>query len=190
MAPPRERSARPVIPAFNGGIGRWLRGGVVGLSATALATAGHALEGGPAPVVPVVAVLAVLAVLLSVTLSRARWSLPALLVLMAAAQLLFHLALAGQAQAAESVSWSMLAAHSIAAFLTACLLRRGEDACWWLADCVARPVRAVRAAWVVASATVTIPWVVHSSNRRWGRYLEHAAPRRGPPLVTDCLTTR
>ena len=190
MAPPRERSVRPDIPALNGGIGRWLRGGAVGLSATALATAGHALEGGPAPAVPVIAALAMLAVLASVTLSRARWSLPSLFVVLTAAQVIFHLALAGRAPAAEGVSWSMLAAHSIAAFLTACLLRRGEDACWWLADCLARPARAVRAALVVASATVAGPWVVHCSDRRWGRYLVHAAPRRGPPLVPDSLTTR
>ena len=190
MAPPRERSVRPVLPALNGGIGRWLRGAVVGLSATALATAGHALEGGPAPAVPVLAVLAVLAVLVSVTLSRARWSLPSLLVVLTAAQVLFHLALAGPAPAAEGVSWSMLAAHCFAAFLTAGLLRRGEDACWWLADCLARPVRAARAASVVASATVSVAWVVHCSNRRWGRYLVHTAPRRGPPLVLDSLTTR
>jgi hypothetical protein len=63
MAPPRERSVRPVVPAVNGGIGRGLRGGVVGLSATALATAGHAIEGGPAPALPMITVLALLAVL-------------------------------------------------------------------------------------------------------------------------------
>jgi hypothetical protein len=138
----------------------------------------------------VIAVLAMLAVLVSVTLSRACWRLPSLLVLLTAAQLFFHLALTGHAPAAESVGWSMLAAHSIAAFLTACLLRRGEDACWWLADCLARPARAVRATSVVAPATVAVPWVVHCTNRRWGEYLVHAAPRRGPPLLPDCLTTR
>jgi hypothetical protein len=174
---------------LNGWIGRWLRGGVVGLSATALATAGHVLEGAPAPPVPVIALLAVLAVLVSVALRRASWKLPSLLVLLTAAQLFFHLALAGQAPTAEGVSWSMLAAHSIAAFVTACLLRRGEDACWWLVDCLARPTRAVRAASVVAWAAVAVPWVVHCTNRRWGRYLVHAAPRRGPPLVLDSLTT-
>jgi hypothetical protein len=179
-----------VIPALNGGIGRWLRGGVIGLSATALATAGHALEGGPAPAVPVVAALALLAVLASVTLSRARWSLPSLFVVVAAAQVIFHLALATPVPAAEGVTWSMLVAHSIAAFLTACLLRRGEDACWWLADCLVRPARACRAASVVSIARVAVPWVVHGSNRRSGRHLVHAAPRRGPPLVTDRLTTR
>ena len=185
MAPPRERSVRPVIPALNGGIGRLLRGGVVGLSATALATAGHALEGGPAPALHVIPVLAVLAVLVSVTLSRVRWNLPLLLVVLTAAQVCFHLALAlaGQAPAGEGVRGSMLAAHSIAAFLTAWLLRRGEDACWWLADCLARPARAVRAASVVATATVAVPWVVPCSNRRWGRDLVHTAPRRGPPLL-------
>jgi O-antigen ligase len=165
---------------------------VVGLSATALATAGHALEGGPAPApaVPVIAALAVVAVLVSVTLSRARWSLSSLLVVLTAAQVFFHLALAGQASAAAGVTWSVLAAHLIAAFLTACLLRRGEDACWWLADCLVRPARACRAASVVSMATVAVPWVVHGSNRRSGRHLVHAAPRRGPPLVPDSLTPR
>jgi hypothetical protein len=175
---------------LNGGTGRWLRGSVVGLSATALATAGHALEGGAAPALGVIAVLAVLAVLVSVVLSRARWNLPALLVLLTAAQLFFHLALAGPVPAAQGVSWSMLVAHSTAAFLTACLLRRGEDACWWLADCLARPARAVRAASVSAGATAAVPGVVHDTRRRSGRHLVHAAPRRGPPLVLDILTTR
>jgi hypothetical protein len=189
MVPPCERSVRPVIPALRGGIGRWLRGGVVGLSATALATAGHALEGARAPAFPVIAALAVLAVLVSVMLSRARWSLPSLLVVLMAAQVLFHLALAGRGQIAEGVSWSALGAHCIAAFLTAGLLRRGEDTCWWLADCMARPARAVRAASVVAAATVAVPWVLHSNTRRSDRYLVHAAPRRGPPLVLDSLTS-
>jgi hypothetical protein len=168
---------------LNGGIGRGLRGGVIGLSATVLTTAGHALEGGPAPALPVITVLALLAVLVSVTLSRVRRSLLSLLVVLTAAQVFFHLALAGQAPAAEDVRWSMLAAHSIAAFLTACLLRKGEDACWWLADCLARPARAVRVASVVATAAASLPCVVQCSNRRWGRYLVHTAPRRGPPLV-------
>jgi heme/copper-type cytochrome/quinol oxidase subunit 4 len=173
-----------------GGVGRWLRGGMVGLSATALATSGHALEGGPAPAVAVIATLAVLAVLVSVGLSRARWKLPSLLVMLTAAQVIFHVALAGHVTAAEGVSWSMLAAHSTAAVLTACLLRRGEDACWWLADCLARPVRAVRAASVVAPVALSAPWALHSSNRRSGRYLVHVAPRRGPPHFLDSLTTR
>jgi hypothetical protein len=155
---------------------------MVGLSATALATAGHALEGGPAPAAPVIATVAVLAVLVSVRLSRARWSLPSLLAVLTAAQVIFHVALAGHVPAAEGVSWSMLAAHSTAAFLTACLLRRGEDACWWLADCLARPARAFRASSVVASATFSASWALHCSSRRWGLYLVHAAPRRGPPL--------
>ena len=189
MPSPRERSDRLVIPAVNGGIGRWLRGGVVGVSATVLAAAGHALEGGEAPAVPVIAALAALAVLVSVMLSRARWSLSSLLVVLMAAQVLFHLALAGQGQSAEGVIWSALAAHSVAAFLTACLLRRGEDTCWWLVDCLARPARAVRASSVVAIASVSVPWVLHDNTRRLDRYLVHAAPHRGPPLVLDSLTS-
>jgi hypothetical protein len=123
----------------------------------------------------------VLAVLVSVALSQARWSLPSLLVVLAAAQVCCHLALAGPGPTAEGVSWSMLAAHSVAAFLTACLLHRGEDACWWLADCVARPVRAVRAASVIVLATVAAVWVLRCSSRHESTFLVHAAPRRGPP---------
>ena len=181
MAPPGERSVRPVVPPLSGGIARWLRGGVVGLSATALATAGHAFEGGPGPSGPVIVTLAVLAVLGSVALSRARWRLPSLLLVLMAAQVVFHLALAGAAPTAEGVGWSMLAAHTVAAFLTACLLRRGEDACWWLAHCLTRPARAVRAASAVASATIAAAWVLHCSSRHESTFLVHAAPRRGPP---------
>jgi hypothetical protein len=169
---------------------------VVGLCATALATAGHALEGGPAPTVPVIAGLSVGAVLVSIALSRVRWGLPSLLVVLIAAQLIFHVALVGPVAAAESrgspdglsgvgdtvVSWSMLAAHLAAALLTAVVLRRGEDACWRIADILARPARALRA--VAGGAPVfarAARWVSCGGNRGSGRYLLQIAPRRGPP---------
>jgi hypothetical protein len=174
-----------------------VRGSVVGLCATALATAGHALEGSPAPALPVIACLAVAAVLVSIALSRVRWGLRSLLVVLVAAQLIFHVALAGLVAAAEilggpagisgvgdtGVSWSKLAAHLAAALLTAVVLRRGEDACWRIADILARAARAVGA--VAVGAPVVAPaarWVLGGGNRSSGRYLWQIAPRRGPPV--------
>lgn len=43
------------------------------------------------------------------------------------------------------VRWSMLAAHLAAAWLTAVVLRWGEDGCWRIADILARPARSLRA---------------------------------------------
>jgi hypothetical protein len=175
--------------ALTGGVGRWLRGSVVGLSATALAIAGHALEGAPAPAVPVIAGIAFAAVLVSVVLSRVRWGLGSLLVVLTASQLVFHLALAGGV-ADTGASWSVLAAHSAAALLTAVVLHRGEDACWRVADSLARPARALRA--VPASPSGFAPavrWFVYVGNRRSGLCLLYAAPRRGPPSIQDSLIT-
>jgi hypothetical protein len=153
----------------------------VGLCATALATAGHALEGGPAPAVLVAAGLAVVAVLVSVGLSRVRWSFGSLLVVLASAQLVFHVALAGGA-ADSGASWSMAAGHLAAALLTAIVLHRGEGACWRLADLVARPARALRVVAVVPSwSAPAAAWFGHGDDRRSGLCLLFAAPRRGPP---------
>jgi hypothetical protein len=172
------------------GVGRWLRGSAVGLCATALATAGHALEGGPAPAVPAAAGLAVVAVLVSVALSRSRWGLGSLLVVLAAAQLVFHVALSGGVTETR-VSWSMVVGHSAAALITAVVLRRGEDACWQVAYLVARPARALRAVVVVRPAFAPVlRWFVHGGARRSRLSLVHAAPRRGPPSLQDGLITR
>jgi hypothetical protein len=175
--------------ALTGGVGRWLRGSVVGLSATALATGGHALEGGPAPAVPVIAGLGFAAVLVSVGLSRIRWSLGSLLVVLTAAQLVFHVALPGGV-ADTGASWSALAAHSAAALLTAVVLHHGEDVCWRVADIMARPARALRAVsgWPSGFAPA-VRWFVYVGNRRSGLCLVYAAPRRGPPSLQDSLIT-
>jgi hypothetical protein len=175
---------------LTGGFGRWLRGSVVGLSATALATAGHALEGGPEPAVPVTAGLVVAAVLVSVALSRVRWRLGTLLGVLAAAQLVFHVALAGGV-ADTGAGWSILAGHSAAALITALVLRRGEDACWRVADIVTRPARALRAVLVVPPgfAPVLRGFEYAGTLRsRWS--LLYAAPRRGPPSLQASLIAR
>jgi hypothetical protein len=175
---------------LTGGVGRWLRGSAVGLCATALAAAGHALEGGPAPAVPVTAGLAVVAVLVSVALSRVRWGLGSLLGVLAAAQLVFHVALSGGV-IDTGAGWSMVAGHSAAALITAVVLRRGEDACWQMAYIMARPARALRAVEAVpAEFAPVLRWFVYCGDRRSRLGLVYAAPRRGPPSAQDCLITR
>ncbi len=188
--PRYELSLRAAPTALTGGAGRWLRGSAVGLCATSLATAGHALEGGPAPAVPAVTGLAVVAVLVSVALSRVRWGLGSLLVVLTAAQLVFHVALAGGVLD-TGAHWSMLAGHSAAALGTAVVLRWGEDACWQVAYIVARPARALRAVVVVHPAFAPVlRWFVYGGDRRSRLSLVYAAPRRGPPSLQDCLIAR
>jgi hypothetical protein len=176
--------------ALTGGAGRWLRGSAVGLCATALATAGHALERGPAPAVPVTAGLAVVAVLASVALSRVRWRLGSLFVVLAAAQLVFHVALAGGALD-TGARWSMLVGHSAAALVTAFVLHRGEDACWQVAYLMARPARALRAVVVGPLGFPPVAcWFVYVGSSRIQLSLVYAAPRRGPPSRHHSLITR
>jgi hypothetical protein len=193
--PPGELSLRSVPTALTpaaltAGVGRWLRGSAVGLCATALAIAGHALEGGPAPAVPVTAGLAVVAVLVSVALSRVRWCLGSLLGVLTAAQLVFHVALAGGVMG-TGAGWSMVAGHSAAALITALVLRRGEDACWQVADIVTRPARALRAVLVVPPGFAPVlRWFEYVGTFRSRLALVYAAPRRGPPSLQDSLITR
>jgi hypothetical protein len=112
-----------------------------------------------------------------------------LLVVLTAAQLGFHVALAGGV-ADAGASWSILAAHSAAALLTAVVLHRGEDACWRVADVMARPARALRAVPVGPSGFApAVRWFVDVGNRRSGLCLVYAAPRRGPPSLQDSLIT-
>jgi hypothetical protein len=188
-ARPCELTLRSAPSGLTGGIGRWLRGTAVGLCATALATAGHALEGGPAPAVPVTIALAVLAVLVSVGLSRGRWGLGSLLVVLSAAQMVFHVALAGGV-ADTGPSWSMLAGHSAAALITAVVLHRGEDACWRVADIVARPARALRVVSVAPGFAPVVRGFAYGGTRRPRLCLVYAAPRRGPPSLSGSSITR
>jgi hypothetical protein len=132
----------------------------------------------------------VVAVLICVALSRVRWGLGSLLVVLAAAQLVFHVALAGGV-IDTGAGWSMVAGHSAAALLTAVVLRRGEDACWLVAYLVAGPARALRADVVVRSTFAPVlRWFVYDGERRSRWSLVYAAPRRGPPSLLDSLVTR
>jgi hypothetical protein len=131
-----------------------------------------------------------LAVLVSVGLSRVRWGSGSLLVVLTAAQLVFHVALAGGV-AEAGASWSMVVGHSAAALITAIVLRRGEDACWQVTYLLARPARALRAVVVVPPGFAPVQrWFVYVGDRRSRLSLVYAAPRRGPPSLQDFLISR
>ncbi len=76
---------------------RWLRGTVVGLSATCLAFGGHAAAGGQTPSAGPLALTALLAVTVGVALSGRRWTIAPLLTMLLGGQVLFHVAFAAPA---------------------------------------------------------------------------------------------
>lgn len=183
------------------GVLRWVRAAVVGLSASGLALLCHVAAGGTAPPAGQLG-LAILSVLVvSRALSVRRWTVGPLLAVLLGSQALFHVAFSG-AGAAMHVHGGphvaggspmpghsgplMLVGHSVAALLTALLLRRGEDWLWSLVALLARAWRVVRAA---AEEPMTA-----ARTRAMSRsgdvpplldLLEHAVARRGPPeLVT------
>ena len=170
------------------------------LSASGLALLGHLAAGGAAPPAGqlVLAVLAVLVV--SRVLSVRRWTVGPLVAVLLGSQALFHIAFtssaaAGHVHGGQHVAGGspmpghsgplMLVGHSVAALLTALLLRRGED---WLESLVGLATRA----WRVVRAAAEEPVAARARGvTRSGdvpalpHLLEHAVARRGPPgLVT------
>lgn len=185
-------AAAASAPPTSGAL-RWLRGATVGLVATGLALAGHALGGGAAPAAGPLSMIALAAVLGSVALSGQRWSATALLGVLLGVQLAAHVVFAAGAAAAVPMHHAplavhglpMLAGHLAAAVLTALLLRRGETWCWRVTGLLSRPVRATRALDVPV-----MPWRPASGRRIADRVavlrscrLAWAQPRRGPPAV-------
>jgi hypothetical protein len=181
------------------GILRWVRAAVVGLSASGVALLGHVVAGGAAPPAGhlTVAVLAVLVV--SRALSVRRWTIGPLLAVLLGSQALFHVAFSGAAvhvhggrHMASGSSMPahsgllMLLGHSLAAVLTAWLLRRGEDWLWSLVALLTRAWRVVRATAEEPVATVPAPAMSRSGDvPALLHLLEDAVARRGPPkLVT------
>jgi hypothetical protein len=179
------------------GVLRSVRAAVVGLSASGLALLGHVAAGGAAPPAGqlTLAVLAVLVV--SRALSVRRWTVGPLLAVLLGSQALFHVAFSGSGAAMHVQSGHhlasgssmpghsglpMLVGHSVAALVTALLLRRGEN---WLWSLVALFARAWRVARVAADAPVAGARARAIS--RSGelpvllQLLEHAVARRGPP---------
>ncbi len=174
-----------------------VRAATVGLSASGLALLGHVAAGGAAPPAGqlTLAVLAVLVV--SRALSVRRWTVGPLLAVLLGSQALFHVAFSGAGAAVHvhggqhvasgssmpgHSGLSMLVGHTVAALVTALLLRRGED---WLWSLVALLARAWRVARVAAEGPVAAPHAQALS--RSGdvpallQLLEHAVARRGPP---------
>ena len=196
-APARQPSvSRAELAGAPVGALRMVRAAVVGLSAIGLALLGHLAAGGTAPP-PGQLVLVVLAVLVvSLALSARRWTVGPLLAVLLGSQALFHVAFSGAGVAhvhggqhlpngsamPGHPGLVMLVGHSVAALLTALLLRRGEDWLWGLLALLARAWRVVRAA---AEGPVAV-----ARSRAMSRsgdvlavldLLEHAVVRRGPP---------
>ncbi|MGH3815334.1 MAG: hypothetical protein ACRDUV_23275 [Pseudonocardiaceae bacterium] len=167
-----DTSAGAVAPETRG-VWRWLRGILVAAVATGLALGAHTAAGGHAPSWFPVAAIALVVGLVSVGVSRFRWTGPRLLAVLACTQLglhpLFnaqpgtpaghvhtHATAAVDATSVVSSGWSMWISHMLAAIATAVLLRCGEH---WLAgvlDALAlRALRIVDAAgqrWAIADA--------------------------------------
>ncbi len=177
---------------------RPLRGAAVGISATVLAVTGHVLAGGRPPAPTDLALLLAAAWAVATALGGRRWGLPSLLAVLAGAQVVLHVGLAGAtpvgaAGAGRAMAgmagmagsggaahgpW-MLLAHLAAALLTAVLLRRGEDWLWALLELVTRGRRAPAAPPVVrAGAPLPFDGTVLAPLPSPYRSSE---PRRGPP---------
>lgn len=179
------------------GVLRWVRAAVVGLSASGLALLGHVAAGGAAPPAGQLTLAVLAVVVVSRALSVRRWTVGPLLAVLLGSQALFHVAFSGAAvhvhggqHAASGSSMPghsgllMLLGHSVAALLTALLLRRGEDWLWSLVALLSR-------AWRVVCAAAEEP-VAAARARAMSRsgdvlallhLLEDAVARRGPPAL-------
>lgn len=197
-APARLQSvSRADQAAAEVGVLRSVRAAVVALSASGLALLGHLAAGGAAPPAGqlLLAVLAVLVV--SRVLSVRRWTVGPLVAVLLGSQALFHIAFSGSAAAGhvhggQHVAGGspmpghpgplMLVGHSVAALLTALLLRRGEDWLESLVTLVTRAWRVMRAAAEEPVAAAPARAVTRSGDvPALLHLLEHAVARRGPP---------
>ena len=196
VAPSSGIGERPTwsSPASRPLVARWqgARGAVVGLVATTLAVLGHTLASGMSPHLAPTAVLTGLSVPVAVRLSRRRWTLRSLVVVLLAAQGGYHLALSQTAMPAMSAPHPaagaivptdvlMVLAHLVAALVAAVLLGRGEEWCWALWDLVRRPLGlpAVLAVPVLGRPEPTAGWVL--PRRVDLAVLAGSLDRRGPP---------
>lgn len=186
--------SRPLVTT---GAWRLTRGLVVGVTAVGLALTGHwAASGGGLPPLLLTLGLATLVGVLAVAASARRWTGPRLLVVLLAAQWLFHTVFgsatpaghiqhtaahttAPTADHVSTMSWSMVAAHVAAALLTAALLRRGERWVGCLVDALA--LRVVRLQVQLPSHASLVRRVVHSVTIPVQRLDEAAWSLRGPP---------
>jgi hypothetical protein len=193
---PRTAGSGRTRSAATRGLLPLLRGAVVGSCATGIALGGHVVGDGAPPSAAVFTATAIGVAVLSVGMSRWRWTFPRLLALLLVAQLPLHGALmraepmpmpahAGHthgAMAAEAaLDWPMLLGHLLAAVVTAALLQRGEA--WLHAVLDTLGLRALR--------LVDAPRPVHAAPGHPFSRQDHDLPctnaatdawlRRGPP---------
>lgn len=167
----------------------------------------HVAAGGSLPRVPSLVAFAAIVAGVCWLASGARWSGPRLLAALAAAQAGFHLSFmalttpamdgaAGMSLSASApgaamagmhggcaMSWSMLAAHAVAAVVSALLLSRGEALLWSVLVAVgAAGVPVTASPRSAASHPRAVPrWHQHQpSIRQW---VAGAVSRRGPPFA-------
>jgi hypothetical protein len=183
-----------------GTIGLWrlLRGGVVGATATTLGVGGHVVAAGPPPSWTGIAAAAIAIGAMSILLSRLRWTLSRLLILLLASQAGLHTWFLVQAaprraghvhsgHAPEPTAallpndFEMLAGHVAAAVVTALLLCQGERwLCGVLEALRLRAVRLLGAVLTVYSARPQ-PVPVGVTERPRAYAPDDAWWQRGPP---------
>lgn len=178
---------------------RRVRGAVVGLVGAAVAVAGHVLGGGTA-ITPAVAAALALVVAGTVVASSARWTVPRLLVALAAAQPAVHgvlwltgptggadprlgaIAPAHAAHAHEPLTARMLLAH-LGAVLVAAVLLAALERCALSLWALVHAVRLTTAR-ITVPALLRLPLVVSAySAPGTGLVVVGARPRRGPPAL-------
>jgi hypothetical protein len=165
-----------------------VRGTVVAMTAVLLGAGGHAAVTRMIPSRTALLVATCAALVVGIGLSGRRWSLPALLAVLGGAQLAFHVALSGPHDMGTMHDASghpysgslMLAAHVLAAGVSAGVLERSEDWCARVVDVLTRPSwRPVLVHLApVTSSPLPETGVPHPVGRRWWA---ESHQRRGPP---------
>lgn len=164
---------------------RLLRGGAFALVATQLAALGHAAGGGSLPDPAMLLTVAVFVGGAVTALATRRRSWLQICGVLAASQLLFHVAFLVTAHHSGPVdAGRMLAFHAVAAVLATWVLAGGESALFRLYDALRR---ALVAAPVRAVVSLAPSWTVLISYGSGLRLLCDGAltayRRRGPPSV-------
>jgi hypothetical protein len=190
------------LPRARTGPWRAVRGGAVGAVATALAWAAHVWGGGEPPPLWLLLTAALGVGVSGIALSHYRWTLPRLLGLLLAVQILLH-ELFDQASPAAVVhtaghptghvaagvttagatDGSMTLGHVLAATATAWVLARGEDWLWLLLELLGlRATRLLRSLHLGLSSHV--PALTPTSRPAGPRAGRGAWSLRGPPVVS------
>ena len=178
----------------------WVRGGVLGLVAMLLAYGGHVAGGGDPLAARELVVPVAFSAVLCVMLSRRRLSFLALLTALGGSQLGFHLwfqlghLLASHAHASTSPMGMgqmhggpglMIAAHAVAATVSAALLLAGENGLWDLLALLAHRLWVAVSIFVAAPARswpALVPVAAHAAS--WtSRLAGSVQSRRGPPAL-------